>query len=142
LAISAFAVLGCGKDGAASSATELVPAGSLMYGEVDLDPSGDQAQAIEELAAKFPGEGSAGDRLQSLIEKGLRESDAPISFEKDVEPWLGDGAAFFLGGDMRRETPQNGAALIATVVSARRATRAWTTWSTTTLPRAWSTGSP
>jgi Protein of unknown function (DUF3352) len=114
VSLPVFAALGCGKDETASSATALAPAGSLMYGEVDLDPSGDQKRAIEELVAKFPGEGSAGERLQSLIEKGLQESDAPISFEKDVEPWLGDTAAFFVSGGFRDEGPQNGAALIAT----------------------------
>ena len=108
--VPVLAALGCGNDEGASSATSLAPAGSLAYGEVDLEPSGDQQQAIEALAARFPGEGSAGERLRSLIEEGLRDSDAPISFEKDVEPWLGDTAAFFVRGAQG----QAGAALIAT----------------------------
>ena len=110
VSIPVLVALGCGRDEAASSATSLAPAGSLAYGEVDLEPSGDQQQAIEALVAKFPGEGSAGERLRSLIEKGLRDSDAPISFEKDVEPWLGDSAAFFVRG----AEGQSSAALIAT----------------------------
>jgi Protein of unknown function (DUF3352) len=108
--VPVLAALGCGKDEGASSATSLAPAGSLAYGEVDLEPSGDQQQAIEALAAKFPGEGSAGERLRSLIQEGLRDSDAPISFEQDVEPWLGDTAAFFVKGAQG----QAAAALIAT----------------------------
>jgi hypothetical protein len=110
LSISVPVAIGCGSDEAASSATSLAPAGSLLYAEVDLDPSGDQKQAIDELIGKFPGQGSAGERLQGLIEDGLREADAPITFEKDVEPWLGDSAAFFI------TDAQNGAgaALIAT----------------------------
>jgi len=108
--VPVLAALGCGNDEGASSATSLAPAGSLAYGEVDLEPSGDQQQAIEALAARFPGEGSAGERLRSLIEEGLRDSDAPISFEEDVEPWLGDTAAFFVRGAQG----QAGAALIAT----------------------------
>jgi hypothetical protein len=114
LSLSAFAALGCGNDGGASSATELAPAGALLYGETDLDPAGDQKKAIETLAAKFPGNGSAGDRLQSLIEELLRESDAPISFEKDIQPWLGDTAGFFVSGRLRNANPTDGAALIAT----------------------------
>ena len=113
VSLPVFAAVGCGQNETASSATALAPAGSLMYGEIDLDPSGDQKRAIEQLAAKFPGEGSAGERLQTLIEKGLRESDAPISFEKDIEPWLGDTAAFFVTGSLRDDGPQSGAALIA-----------------------------
>jgi Protein of unknown function (DUF3352) len=110
VSIPVLVALGCGKDEAASSATSLAPAGSVMYAEVDLDPSGDQKQAIDELIAKFPGEGSPGERLRGLVEKGLGESDAPINFEEDVEPWLGDTAAFFIT-DANRGT---GAALIAT----------------------------
>jgi hypothetical protein len=98
LSLPVLVALGCGNDEGASSSTSLAPAGALAYGEVDLEPSGDQKQAIDALAAKFPGQGSAGERLRSLIEKGLRSDDAPISFEDDVEPWLGDSAAFFVKG--------------------------------------------
>jgi Protein of unknown function (DUF3352) len=114
LCLSAFAALGCGNDGGASSATELAPAGALMYGETELDPAGDQKRAIETLAAKFPGSGSAGERLQGLIEEGLEASDAPITFEPDIEPWLGDTAGFFVSGNLRNASPTDGAALIAT----------------------------
>jgi hypothetical protein len=110
VSIPVLVALGCGKDEAASSATSLAPSGSQLYAEVNLDPSGNQKEAIDELISKFPGHGSAGERLRSLIEDGLRESDAPIGFAKDVEPWLGDTAAFFI-------TDANsgaGAALIAT----------------------------
>jgi hypothetical protein len=110
VSIPVLVALGCGNDEGASSATSLAPAGSVLYAEVDLDPAGDQKQAIDELIGKFPGEGSAGERLRSLVEKGLRESDAPITFEKDVEPWLGDSAAFFIT-DAEKGA---GAALIAT----------------------------
>jgi hypothetical protein len=110
VSIPVLVALGCGNDESASSATSLAPAGSQFYAEVDLDPSGDQKQAIDELIGKFPGEGSAGERLRGLIEKGLRESDAPINFENDVEPWLGDSAAFFVGA----RNPEASAALLAT----------------------------
>ena len=110
VSIPVLVALGCGKDEAASSATSLAPAGSVLYAEADIDPSGNQKQAIDQLIAKFPGEGSAGERLRTLVEKGLSESDAPINFEKDVEPWLGDSAAFFIT-DASNGT---GAALIAT----------------------------
>jgi hypothetical protein len=110
LSIPVLVAIGCGSDESASSATSLAPAGSQAYVEVDLDPSGDQKQAVDELIGKFPGQGSAGERLRSLVEQGLRESDAPINFEDDVEPWLGDSAAFFVGA----RNPEAAAALIAT----------------------------
>ncbi|HEX6652523.1 MAG TPA: DUF3352 domain-containing protein [Thermoleophilaceae bacterium] len=106
---------GCGNtDEAASGASELVPAGSVMYGEANLEPDGDQKQAIDSILSKFPGSGEPGDKLKDLIEKGLRESDAPISFKKDIEPWLGDEAAFFIGGIGQSGQAKASAALVAT----------------------------
>jgi Protein of unknown function (DUF3352) len=99
LSIAALVAAGCGDSGEpASGASELVPAGSVIYGEVNLRPQGDQKQAIDSILARFPGGGEAGEKLKDLIEKGLRESDAPISFKEDIEPWLGDEAAFFATG--------------------------------------------
>ncbi len=106
---------GCGDTGtAASGASELVPAGSVMYGEANLAPEGDQKQAIDSILSKFPGSGSAGDKLKNLIEKGLRKSDAPISFKQDIEPWLGDEAAFFVGGIGQSGDAKASAGLVAT----------------------------
>jgi hypothetical protein len=96
LSVSVVTAAGCGNDReAASGASELVPAGAVIYGEANLKPEGDQKEAIDSILSKFPGGGEAGDKLKDLIEKGLRKSDAPISFKKDIEPWLGDEAAFF-----------------------------------------------
>ena len=41
------------------------------------------------------GGGGTGAKLKELIDKVLRESDAPVTFSRDIEPWLGDEAAFF-----------------------------------------------
>jgi hypothetical protein len=114
-AVSALAVgaAGCGRDDqAASGATELVPAGAVMYGEATLAPEGDQKQAVDSILAKFPG-GEGG--LRDLIEKGLRNADGPVSFKKDIEPWLGDQAAFFVVGSLVQPAGRpSAAALIAT----------------------------
>ena len=86
-----------------------------MYGEATLKPEGDQKEAIDAILAKFPGGGQAGDKLKDLIEKGLRESDAPVSFKEDIEPWLGDEAAFFIASiGPNGQDPQSAAGLIAT----------------------------
>ena len=105
---------GCGDNHeAASGASELVPGGAVVYGEANLKPEGDQKKAIDSILAKFPGGDRAGDRLKELIDKGLRKSDAPISFKDDVEPWLGDEAAFFVGHIAQSGDPQSSAAVIA-----------------------------
>ena len=96
--LSAVAVAtGCGNDDpGASGAPSLVPAGSVVYGEATLDPEGDQQAAINSLIEKFPGQGSAGDRIRGLLEQAFSKSDTGLSYSKDIEPWLGDQAAFFV----------------------------------------------
>src|SRR5688500_17013522 len=105
---------GCGKDDASSSAAAgLAPAGSLMYGEATLEPEGDQKAAIDSIVAKFPGEGGAGDRIRKLMEQAFAESDAGLSYAKDVEPWLGDEAAFFVARLSNDGSDGDGALLVA-----------------------------
>jgi hypothetical protein len=112
---AALAAAGCGNDDeAAAGAAELAPAGSVIYGEATLKPEGDQKEAIDAILAKFPGGGQAGDKLTDLIEQGLRDSDAPIGFKKDIEPWLGDEAAFFVANLNPNGKAQTAAGLVAT----------------------------
>lgn len=113
LSISALALLGCGNEESASSATSLVPAGSAIYGEVTLEPEGEQKEAVDRIVSKFPGSGSAGQRLKTLFEKALESSDAPITYEDDIEPWLGGEAAFFATGELRGGQLANAAGLVA-----------------------------
>jgi uncharacterized protein DUF3352 len=115
LLVLPVAAAACGDNSeAAAGASELVPATSVMYGEADLDPDGDQKQAIDSILSKFPGGGESGDKLKDLIEKGLRDSQAPLSFKDDIEPWLGDEAAFFIGGIGASGDAKASAALVAT----------------------------
>ncbi|MEA2332704.1 MAG: hypothetical protein QOH58_2842 [Thermoleophilaceae bacterium] len=88
---------GCGSDGSSSSgAASLAPAGSLVYGEATLNPDDDQKASIDALIEKFPGEGSAGDRIRGLLEEAFSGSETGLSFAEDIEPWLGDEAGFFV----------------------------------------------
>ncbi len=110
----AFAA-GCGNDSASSSdAASLAPAGSLVYGEATLRPEGDQKAAIDGLVAKFPGEGSAGDRIGRLMAQAFAESDSGLSYKDDVEPWLGDEAAFFVSNIPVGGKDPDAAVLVAT----------------------------
>lgn len=106
---------GCGSDGASSSgAAALAPRGSLVYGEATLRPEGDQKAAIENLVTKFPGEGSAGDRIRQLMEKAFSESDTNLSYADDIEPWLGDEAGFFVSSFDAASEDADVALLVAT----------------------------
>jgi hypothetical protein len=110
----AFAA-GCGNSGSSSSdAASLAPAGSLLYGEATLRPEGDQKAAIDDLVAKFPGEGSAGDRIGRWLEMLVAESDSGLSYEQDIEPWLGDEAAFFISAVSPSGEEADAAFLVAT----------------------------
>ncbi|HEX5895955.1 MAG TPA: hypothetical protein VFY47_06480, partial [Thermoleophilaceae bacterium] len=84
MSIAALVAVSCGNDETASSASSLAPASSLIYGEVNLKPEGDQKKAVDTIVSKFPGEGSAGDRLKALVDAALRDSDTGISYEDDV----------------------------------------------------------
>jgi hypothetical protein len=106
---------GCGSDGASSSgAATLAPKNALVYGEAALRPEGDQRAAIDALVSKFPGEGSAGDRLGSLMEKAFAESGSGLSYRDDIEPWLGDEAAFFVSSISAGGDKADAAVLVAT----------------------------
>jgi hypothetical protein len=95
LSLPALAAAGCGSREAASGAAELAPAGSVAYGEITLKPEGDQKQAIDSILSKFPG-GEGSDKLRKLAEDAFQSSDSRLSFKDDIEPWLGDQAAFFV----------------------------------------------
>ncbi len=114
LSLSALVLAACGRDESASSASSLAPADSAVYAEFTLEPEGDQKRAIDAIVAKFPGSGSAGARLQELIEQGLREADAPITYRDDIKPWLGDEGAFFATAGGRSAELDTAAALLAT----------------------------
>jgi hypothetical protein len=115
LSVIAVPVAGCGSDEqSASSALELVPAGASVYGEATISPEGDQKEAVDTILSKFPGGGEAGDKLKTLMEKAFRESDPPLSFKKDIEPWLGDDVAFFVGDINPQSNKVAAAGLIAT----------------------------
>jgi hypothetical protein len=113
--LSAIAVAtGCGNgDSSASGAASLAPAGSVVYGEATLDPEADQQAAIDSLIEKFPGEGSAGERIRGLLEKAFSKSGTGLSYSKDIEPWLGDQAGFFVSS-LSPGKPGGGAFMVAT----------------------------
>jgi len=113
--LSAIAVAtGCANGGSsAPGAASLAPAGAVVYGEATLDPSDDQQAAIDALIEKFPGQGSAGERIRGLLEKAFSESDSGLSYAEDIEPWLGDRAGFFVSS-LSAGSDGSGALMVAT----------------------------
>jgi len=86
-------VAGCGSDSQTGSPSELVPKGVALYGEVVLDPEGDQESAVREIVSRFPGGDQAEERLKSELSKALDEEG--FDYSEEIEPVVGDSAAFF-----------------------------------------------
>ena len=83
-AVSVLLAAGCGGAGSPGGAAEAVPADVALYAVVDTDFEGDQWEAVQELAAKFPG----GEDLLGRIADEI-EAEGELDFEEDVEPALG-----------------------------------------------------
>jgi uncharacterized protein DUF3352 len=114
LLAAVVAATGCGSDrSTASSPSAVVPAGSFVYAEATLHPGADQQAALDSLISKFPGEGSARERIRGLLEKAVSKADLGLSYSKDIEPWLGDKAGFFVSTIGAGKVP-SAAAVIAT----------------------------
>lgn len=84
---------GCGGGGGPGGAADVVPADVALYGVVDTDFEGGQWEAVQELAALFPG----GEDLIGRLVEEIEEADGQeLDFEQDVEPALGPEVAFVL----------------------------------------------
>ncbi len=80
---------------------EALPADTLGYASIDLDPSGGQKIEALRILNKFPafkdevGIDGDDDLRKALFDEIQDEVDcAGLDYEDDVEPWLGDRAAF------------------------------------------------
>lgn len=81
-------------------AVSYVPADAIGYANLFIRPSNGQKQALDDLLRKFPGIDSTDEAIEKLIElidEGLAQDG--MSYDEDVEPWLGDQiAVYFIGG--------------------------------------------
>lgn len=113
LGLLAIAVLGaCGSSSGTSApeAAGIVPEDSAVYGELVLDPEGDQQEAVEEIAGRFPGGGELDAQIAKGAGEALRESG--LDYGQDVRPWIGDDAVFFVT-DVREDGAE-GALIVPT----------------------------
>ncbi|MDQ4024489.1 MAG: DUF3352 domain-containing protein [Actinomycetota bacterium] len=97
---------------AEDDALAFVPPDAYFYTNFFIEPSNGQKQALDDFLRKFPGIESTEDAIDWLTDR-VDESleDQGLSYEADVEPWLGDQlAAYGIPGG----TPDlpNGAVLV------------------------------
>jgi Protein of unknown function (DUF3352) len=98
VACAALLVAGCGSGGggADDDLASLAPPNASLYLESVIRPEGGQKDAIESLASRVGGIQDPGGAILSRLDAVLAQSGADVSYEKDVQPWLGErGAIFF-----------------------------------------------
>jgi hypothetical protein len=95
------------------SAIELVPRDAVFYGNLYLNPSTHQKQALRDLLRNFPDTGTA-EQTRATIEELFDNALAPVGleFERDVEPWLGRQVGAFARVD--DDGSLSGAVLVGT----------------------------
>jgi hypothetical protein len=100
MALAACAVVlvaGCGGGGGGASddLASLAPSDASLYLESVIRPEGGQRDAIESLASQVGGIQDPGAAIIARLNAVLAQTGPDVSYEKDVEPWLGGRAAIF-----------------------------------------------
>jgi hypothetical protein len=99
LVAAALLAAGCGggSDREQDPAT-VVPSSAYMYLEADLDPSGNQQEAVRTVLATLPGVGEPERRLQEHFDAYAQRRYGlhAANFERDIKPWLGDRVGTFV----------------------------------------------
>ena len=92
----------------------LAPADAPLFAEGVVRPEGDQKEAIDSALSKLLATDDPGTFVVEQLDKALAGSDAGVTYQDDIEPWLGEQAGFFL------ETfteDADGAAVVATTAA-------------------------
>ncbi|MEV0825729.1 DUF3352 domain-containing protein [Nonomuraea rubra] len=84
--------------GGGTQPNDVLPANSIAYARLDLDPAANQKLALFQLARKFTvtkDSFSGEDPRKALFDLiNEQDSDSKLDFAKDVDPWLGSRVGF------------------------------------------------
>ena len=124
--LAATAALGIGACGGGGGAADgdpaaIVPERAVLYLEATVRPEGDLKENFESVAGKLAETDDPGGEIKKLINREAKEEEPDFDFDEDIDPWLGDTAAFFFTA-LRAEDP-DGAAVVA--VSDTGAAQEW-----------------
>ncbi len=78
--------------GGGAQPEDVLPADTIGFVKLDLDPAMSQKAAVSSLLEKFPAL-EVEDIRQDLVDELLMASDPDVTFDEDVQPWLGDRMA-------------------------------------------------
>jgi hypothetical protein len=103
-AVATLAISACGGGGGSSLADDdpatLAPADSAFYMQATLRPKGEQKSNVEGLAKTISGFSDPFAKFESFFDDGINKDSkyagGPISFAKDIDPWLGAKAGLFV----------------------------------------------
>ena len=97
---AAVAIAGCGGGGGGGSddPAAAVPGDSSVFVEGTIRPEGELKSSLENLARTVAGISDPGKRIVEEIDSSLSDQDTEkkLSYEDDIEPWLGEKAGIFL----------------------------------------------
>ena len=98
LAAVALGAAGCGDDeeaGGSSDLTKFAPADAPVFVEGAIRPEGELKDSIDAILERFPDGDTVGDELIKSINESVQEDGEDFTYEDDIEPWLGERAAFY-----------------------------------------------
>jgi hypothetical protein len=97
VAFAALLLAGCGGGGGGANddLASLAPDDASLYLESVIRPEGGQKDAIESLASRVGGIQDPGGAILGRLNAVLAQAGSDVTYEKDIEPWLGERAAIF-----------------------------------------------
>jgi len=103
VAFASFTLAACGgsdsEEAAVSNLAKYMPADALVYVEGSVRPEQDVADNVESLSTRI-----TGTSLSDTIDEALNStSGSNITYDTDVEPWLGESAAMYVSADLASE---------------------------------------
>jgi hypothetical protein len=96
---AALLVAGCGgSGGGGGEPAGLMPMKAPVYIEASLQPDGETAEALNELAETTLGIENIGEFVTDELEKAALGEGQKLDFGEEIEPWLGEKVGLYLAG--------------------------------------------
>lgn len=95
---ASIAIAGCGGDegeGGSADLTGFAPSDSIVFAEGAIKPEGELKDSLDSILERFPDGDQVGSRLIDEFDKSVQEDGSDVTYEDDIEPWLGQTGAFF-----------------------------------------------
>ena len=92
LALTVLVLTACGGGGGGDEGADpakIAPKNTLVWITAQVRPEGDQKAAVDAIAKKVLGTNDPGKRIQDLLNKSIQDSGSKLSYQDDIEPWLG-----------------------------------------------------